>query len=129
MAQFLFEEQGSSTTSYPKAAVADGLVFAVVTALDPGEARLVPEADSVAAETRLCLSKLEGLLSQAGCRLEDVVKVNCYLADDAFRTDFWQTWDATFPDLGGKVVRITHHVPGLEGDARVMLDAIAVQPN
>ncbi|MGH3239214.1 MAG: Rid family hydrolase, partial [Spirillospora sp.] len=55
------------------------LVYADASALDPATMRRVPEAASIADETRVCLRRLAETLGQVGCGLGDVVKVNCYL--------------------------------------------------
>lgn len=97
---------------------AGGLVFANASAESTG---------SVADETGLCLDQLENALGQLGCGLDDLVKVNCYLSEDEYRAEFWQTWDARFASLDVRLVRITQ-VVGIPGRRRVHLDATAVRP-
>ncbi|MGH3244331.1 MAG: RidA family protein [Spirillospora sp.] len=109
------------------AVAAGGLVFTDATALDLGTLRRVPEATTIAAETRVCLDRLARTLEQAGCTLRDVVKVNSYLTDDADRAEFWATYNEIMAP-GPYPVRLTQ-VGGLDGDARVMLDVVAVHPS
>lgn len=108
-----FLDNGGST-----AVLAGGLVFATASAAGSG---------TVADETARCLDQLENTLAQLGCGLGDLVKVNCYLSDDGYRGEFWQTWDARFASLDVRLVRITQ-VVGIPGGARVHLDATAVRP-
>ena len=108
-------------------AIAGNLVFTGAMALDLETLKRVPEAATIADETRICLEQLESGLAEAGCRLEDLVKVNCYLSEDEYRTEFWATYDAICRPRGIKAVRLTQ-VAGVAGDCRVELDAIAVRP-
>ncbi|GHB56778.1 translation initiation inhibitor [Streptomyces viridiviolaceus] len=101
------------------------LVYADASALDLPRLERVPEAATIADETRVCLERLRQTLSDAGCTLADLVKVNCYLTDDSYRAEFWQTFDDALAP-GPYPVRITQ-VGGLAGDARVLLDAVAAR--
>ena len=98
------------------------LVYADATALDPVALARVPGAESIAGETGVALDRLAQTLGAAGLGLGDVVKVNCYLADGAYRDEFRAAFDARFP--GVKPVRLTQ-VCDLAGDARVLVDVIA----
>jgi 2-iminobutanoate/2-iminopropanoate deaminase len=103
------------------------LVFATASAREDDSLRRVAEAGSVSDETRICIRRLEQALHDAGSSLSALLKVNCYLADDSDRAEFWRTWDAMFADINTTVVRLTQ-VVGLIGDSRVELDAVAVGP-
>jgi 2-iminobutanoate/2-iminopropanoate deaminase len=117
-----------STQPGRSAAVVVGeLVFADASALDPDTYRRVPEARSIADETRICLRELERTLAEAGCTLKDLLKVNCYLTEDEYRTEFWATYDEIFASVRSQAVRLTQ-VAGIAGDCRVELDAVAVRP-
>lgn len=100
------------------------LVYADATALDPVTHARVRGAESIAGETGVALDRLAETLDAAGLGLGDVVKVNCYLADDVYRDEFWVAFDARFP--GVKPVRLTQ-VCDLAGDARVLVDAVAAR--
>jgi enamine deaminase RidA (YjgF/YER057c/UK114 family) len=107
-------------------AVAGPLVFAGGMALDLTTLKRFPQAETIADETRLCLEELDRTLKEAGCSLKDVIKINCYLTKDEFRTEFWATYDAIMDPLGVKAVRLTQ-VAGMACDCRVELDAVAVR--
>jgi enamine deaminase RidA (YjgF/YER057c/UK114 family) len=115
-----------STQHGRSAAVVVGeLVFADASALDPDTYRRVPEARSVADETRICLERLELTLEQAGCTLKDLVKVNSYLSDDAHRAEFWESYGEVLAP-GPYPPRVTQ-VTELDGDTRVLLDVVAAR--
>lgn len=101
------------------------LVYADASALDLPETTRVPGAESIADETNIVLDRLALTLEQAGLTLADVVKVNCYLAEDAFRDEFWAAFGARFAGSPNPV-RLTQ-VCELVGDARVLVDAIAAR--
>lgn len=104
----------------------NGYVFAGGMALDLHKLERLAEADTIAAETKLCLKEIEGILKAAGCTLRDVVKTTCYLSDDAYRAEFWQAYTEVFAP-GPYPARCTF-VVGIAGDCRVEIDAIAVRP-
>ena len=116
---------------YPKygmnpGVVANGMVFAGGMALDLYTLQRLPEAVTIADETRLALKELEDVLAAAGCTLRDVVKMTCYLSDNSYRQEFWQAYtEAMAP--GPFPARCTF-VVGIAGDCRVELDAVAVLP-
>ncbi|MFG2658507.1 RidA family protein [Streptomyces sp. NPDC048425] len=101
------------------------LVYADASALDHPKLERVAEAATIADETRVCLERLRRTLADAGCALADVVKVNCYLTDDSYRAEFWQTFDEVLAP-GPYPLRVTQ-VGGLAGEARVLLDAVAAR--
>ena len=111
-------------SGFASGAVVGDLVYAEADALDVATGRRVPEAGTVAEETRVCLDRLAEVLAEAGCGLADLAKVNCYVATNDDRTAFWATWDEVFADLDVNPVRITQH-GGVAGEARVLLDAVA----
>jgi 2-iminobutanoate/2-iminopropanoate deaminase len=113
-------------SGFAAGAVVGDLVFAEADALDAATGRRVAEADSIAEETRVCLDRLAALLAEAGSGLHELAKVNCYVATNDDRTEFWATWDSFFADIDVSPVRITQH-GGVAGDARVLLDAVAVR--
>lgn len=101
-------------------------VFAGGMALDFETVTRRADADSVAVETRMCLEEIQAILEAADCSLKDLVKVTCYLADDAYRREFWEAY-TEFLGEGPYPVRTTF-VAGIAGGCRVELDAIAVRP-
>lgn len=84
------------------------------------------DADSIAAETRLSLEELQAVLEAGGCTMRDIVKMTCYLGDDAYRPEFWTAYKE-FLGEGPYPARVTYSV-GIAGGCRVELDAIAVRP-
>ncbi|MBS1887868.1 MAG: RidA family protein [Actinobacteria bacterium] len=108
-------------------AVAGEVVFAGAMAIDMQTLKRPVAADTIAAETRLCIEDLAATLRLGGCGLEDLVKVNCYLSEDSYRGEFWATWDEVFAEVDAKIVRLTQ-VVGIAGDCRVELDGVAIRP-
>ncbi len=80
---------------------------------------------SMEAQTRQVMANLEAILVEAGCTLEDVVKVNVWLADRADFAEFNRVYGEYFPD---DPPARTPVVSGLLVDARLELDAIAYRP-
>ncbi len=113
-------------SGFAAGAVVGDLVYAEADALDAATGRRLPEADTIADETRICLERLAAVLAEGGSGLHELAKVNCYLATNDDRTAFWATWDAFFADIDVSPVRITQH-GGVAGEARVLLDAVAVR--
>lgn len=109
-------------------AVVGELVFAGAMALDGETMQRQAAASTIAAETLICIKDLEDTLKLGGASLEDLVKVNCYLSEDEYRTEFWATWDAHFADIDCSPVRLTQ-VVGIACGCRVELDGIAVRPS
>ncbi|WP_425839935.1 RidA family protein [Streptomyces fractus] len=121
--------EGSDLAEYglSSGVVAGNVVFAAAMALDGATMQRQSTAATIADETRICLEQLDGILKEAGCGLQDIVKINCYLSDDAYRTEFWQTYDDFFADIGSEAVRLTQ-VAGVACGCRVELDAVAAMP-
>jgi 2-iminobutanoate/2-iminopropanoate deaminase len=108
-------------------AVAGDLVFAGAMALDGETMQRSTDAGTIAEETLICIRDLDETLKLGGASLQDLVKVNCYLSGDEFRTEFWSTWDAHFAAIDCSPVRLTQ-VVGIACGCRVELDGIAVRP-
>jgi enamine deaminase RidA (YjgF/YER057c/UK114 family) len=108
------------------AAVIDGLVFTGAMALDLATLTRLPQAKTIADETRICFNSIAATLGEAGCTLRDVAKVTCWLTDDSYRAEFWATFTDTFAP-GPYPKRLTL-VAGMAADCRVELEVLAVQP-
>ncbi|MCG3754066.1 RidA family protein [Amycolatopsis sp. Poz14] len=106
--------------------VAGGLVFAEAAALDWKTGQRVPEAATVADETRICLDRLAAALEEAGGGFADLVKFNCYLTSDDDRAEFWAAFDERLAP-GPCPPRLTQ-VTRVDGEARVVIDAVAMAP-
>ena len=108
----------------PGVAVGD-LVFANGMAFDFDTMARSADADTVAAETRICLGAIEAILVEAGCTIRDIAKTTCYLSDDADRREFWEAYTEFFGD--GPFPARSTFVVGIAGGCRVEIDAIAVR--
>lgn len=104
--------------------VAGGLVFAASMALDGETMQRDARAVTIADETRMCLESLDEALRKGGAGLASIVKINCYLAADEDRAEFWRIYDEIFEAYAHPHVRITQ-VVGIACGCRVELDAIA----
>lgn len=103
----------------------EGFVFVVGMAVDDQSGTRMTEADTVEAETRICLESIGSVLAEAGCSLKDVVKTTVYVADrddyDAMNKVYREYWDA-----GEEPVRCSLFV-GIGADCRIEIEAIAVK--
>ncbi|MFT4233060.1 MAG: RidA family protein, partial [Leucobacter sp.] len=64
------------------------IVYASSLAIDVATMKLVPEADTIANETRVVLERISRQLEAQGLGLGDVVKTTCYLSDESHREEF-----------------------------------------
>ncbi|MDV7088372.1 RidA family protein [Rhodococcus opacus] len=117
--------------AYPRFGMNPGVatkdyVFCGGMALDLETLARKPEADTIANETKIALEEIQGILETVGCTLGDVVKTTCYLADDAYRKEFWTAYTEVFGE--GPYPARTTLVVGIAGDCRVEIDAVALRP-
>ena len=89
--------------------------------LDPESGELI--SGSVADETRRCMDNLSAVLEEAGSSLENVVKVNAYLADIGDFAEFNEAYSAYFPSQ--PPARAAVGVSGLPKGARVEIECVA----
>ena len=80
--------------------------------------------DSVGAQTAQVIANIERVLSAAGCRLDDVVKVTAFLTDMSDFAEFNAAYAIAFPT--DPPARSTVGVSALPGPFRVELEAVAV---
>jgi reactive intermediate/imine deaminase len=82
-------------------------------------------AEDVEAQTRQALRNVQSCLAAAGCTLEDVVKVNAYLADladfDAYNAAYREFFSEPFPAR-------TSVQAGLPSGLLVEIEAVARRP-
>ena len=104
----------------------DDFVFAGGMALDLHTLQRLPAAVTIADETRLALKEVGEVLAAAGCTLRDIVKTTCYLSDDSYRREFFETYTEVFAP-GPFPARATF-VVGIAGGCRVEIEAIALRP-
>ncbi|WP_449281530.1 RidA family protein [Leucobacter sp.] len=101
------------------------IVYASSLAIDVATMKLVPEADTIANETRVVFERISRQLEAAGLTLADVVKTTCYLSDESHREEFATAYDETFAP-GPYPVNLTI-VLGLAGDCRVQIEVAAAR--
>ena len=106
-------------------AATDVFVYAAGLALDPSTLKRRADAETIAAETRICLRNIEAILAQAGLSLRHVVKTTCYLSHGSHRGEFIAAYKEMF-DPGPYPARCTF-VLGLAADLRVQIEAVAVR--
>ncbi len=111
---------------YTDAVVAGGLLFVSGLIAVDGHGTLVG-GDDVAAQTRQVFANLRAVLSEAGCRFEDVVKVTVYLTDVDDRPKINPVRQEVFGDArpASTLVEVSRlAVPG----AKVEVEAVALIP-
>jgi 2-iminobutanoate/2-iminopropanoate deaminase len=107
-------------------AVVDDLVFTGGMAIDLRTLKRPEEADTIAAETRLCFEGVERNLAHVGCTLRDVAKITCYVEEDSDRAEMREAVEEIFaPGPYPKQVTL---VAGIGGDCRVEFEVLAVKP-
>jgi len=103
----------------------DKFVYAAGLALDPQTMKRRVDADTIAAETRICLENIALILAQEGLALRDVVKTTCYMRDESYRFEFIPAYKAMF-EPGPYPARCSF-VLGLASDLRIQIEAIAAR--
>ena len=108
----------------PAVRVGDFLYVSGMPPVDPVTRQ--PVTGGIAAETRQSLNNIKSALEGAGASVEDVVKVNAYLADAA---DF-AAMNAVYAEFFGaaKPARTTVVVEFALAGIRVEFDAVAYKP-
>jgi 2-iminobutanoate/2-iminopropanoate deaminase len=87
-----------------------------------GKTGKLPE--DVDGQARQAFENLKTVLAQGGLGLGDVVKVNCYVTDDKFRTEINRYWEQCYPNPEQRPARHTMVMP-LRGVA-LQIDALAI---
>lgn len=105
---------------FSEAVVAGGFLFMSGLVGFGPDGKVVP--GGIAAETEAIFREVKRLLALAGGTLEDVVKVNVYLADAAEFSSFNVAYRMHFPSAAPARISMSVH---LTIDARVELDLIA----
>ena len=108
---------------YSQATSANGLVFC------SGQIALTPEGDdrtgdSIATQTRQCLTNLAAVLAEAGTGLDNVVKVTAFLTDMGDFPEFNDAYAEFFTDA--VPARATVGVAALPKGAGVEVECIAL---
>ena len=108
---------------YSQAVAANGLVFCSgQIPLDPGTGKLV--TGSIADQTRRCMENLAAVLTEAGSGMDQLVKVNVYLADIEDYVEFNEAYGEF---IGSEApARAAVAVAGLPKGARVEVECVAL---
>jgi 2-iminobutanoate/2-iminopropanoate deaminase len=109
--------------AYSQAVSANGFVFC------SGQIALTADGEdktteSVAEQTRRCLTNLQAVLAEAGTSLDNVVKVTAYLNDMGDFPEFNEAYAGFF--TGDVPARVTVGVAALPKGAQVEIECIAL---
>jgi 2-iminobutanoate/2-iminopropanoate deaminase len=117
------ENAPAAVGPYSQAVAANGLVFCSgQIPLDPRTGELV--TGSIADQTRRCMENLEAVLIEAGSGLDQLVKVNVYLADIGDYAEFNEAYGEF---IGTEApARAAVAVSGLPKGARVEVECVAL---
>jgi len=89
---------------------------------DPATGKLPADAQGQAMH---CFDNLKRILAEGGCDLGDVVKITCFVTDEAHRDAINKYWNECFPDPHRRPARHTLTAP-LRGGMLIQLEALAV---
>lgn len=103
----------------------DLFVYAAGLALDQNTMKRREDAVTIDDEVRICLENIGIILAEEGLTLRDVVKVTCYLREDAYRGEFIEAYTKAMAP-GPYPARCTF-VLGLASDLRVQIEATAAK--
>jgi 2-iminobutanoate/2-iminopropanoate deaminase len=98
-------------------------VYASSLAIDVEKMQRLPDANTIADETRIVLQRITAQLQRAGLTLRDVVKTTCYIRDESYRQEFLAAYKAAF-EPGPYPARATV-ILGLAADCRVQIEVVA----
>ena len=117
------ENAPAAVGPYSQAIAVNGLVFCSgQIPLDPRTGELV--TGSIAHQTRRCMENLEAVLLEAGSGLDQLVKVNVYLADIGDYAEFNEAYGEF---IGPEApARAAVAVAGLPKGARVEVECVAL---
>ena len=119
------ENAPAAVGPYSQAVAVNGLVFCSgQIPLDPRTGELV--TGSIADQTRRCMENLEAVLTEAGSGLDQLVKVNVYLADIGDYAEFNEAYGEFIGTAAPARAAIA--VSGLPKGARVEVECVALTP-
>lgn len=104
-------------------AVAAGRGFFGSMAINLTTLTRLEEADTIAAETRICLDEVVHRLGIIGGSKADVVRVIAYADDKAYIPEMWAAYDEFFADMAEKPKRTTL-VAGIAVDCRLEFEVM-----
>ncbi|MGC4252485.1 MAG: RidA family protein [Sphingobium sp.] len=103
----------------------DLFVYAAGLALDPNTMKRREDAKTIADEVKICVENIGIILAEEGLTIRDIVKVTCYLRDEAYRGEFIEAYREAM-EPGPFPARCTF-VLGLASDLRVQIEATAAK--
>lgn len=108
----------------PNASMIGGLLMSgVILGVDAGTGKLPP---SMKEQCGNVFAHVQSVLAEAGCTLDDVIKMTVWLKDPSDRTALNEEWTRLFPDPASRPAR--HALPHLGGgDALILCDVVAVR--
>ena len=108
----------------PNASMIDGLLMSgVILGVDAGTGKLPPDIGDQCANM---FAHVQSILAEAGCTLDDVIKMTVWLKDPSDRVALHEVWTRLFPDPASRPAR--HALPHLGGgDALLLCDVVAVR--
>ena len=104
-------------------AVAAGRGFFGSMAINLTTLTRLEDADTIAAETRICLDEVVHRLGVVGGWKADVVRVIAYADDKAYIPEMWAAYDEFFADMPEKPKRTTL-VAGIAVDCRLEFEVM-----
>lgn len=99
-------------------AVAAGRGFFGSMAINLSTLKRLEEADTIAAETRICLDEVLNRLTVIGGTKRDIARVIAYADDKSYIPEMWAAYDEFFAELPEKPKRTTL-VAGIAVDCRL----------
>ena len=103
--------------------VGNVLATSAIGGRDQKTGKLAPDGDG---QARFAFENLKTILAKGGMGLGDVVKITCFVTDDALRDSINKYWLECFPDEHKRPARHTLVLP-LRGGVLLQIDALAVQ--
>ena len=125
---FFVEGAQRHTSPIPEGVVAGGFVFlSAVRGVNPATQQV--DADDPEEQARQAFENVRVTLAAVGAKVEDIVKIACYLKDINDRTAFNKVWTEYFPSQPPARFAVQVVDMGLPGDkTRYLLDVTALAP-
>ena len=125
---FFVEGAQRHTSPIPEGVVAGGFVFlSAVRGVDPNTQQV--EAEDAEEQARQAFENVRITLAAVGVKVEDIVKIACYMKDINDRTAFNKVWTEYFPSEPPARFAVQVVDMGLPGDkTKFLLDVTALAP-
>jgi len=102
--------------------VGNVIATSAISGRDPKTGKLAADVDG---QARLAFENLKTILAAGGMGLGDVVKITCFVVDDAHRDSINKYWLECYPDPHKRPARHTIVLP-LRGGVQLQIDALAI---